>query len=226
MPTADSFTALGKGNGFPFCLDHLDLADNEIILNAPDLKETMKSYWNIDKLSFGGAEWDPTNSPKNLICDPNANQGSDTFETYSNTGGEVFQCTLGKPYKVKDVDNDEIYYAHGITFSYFRFEVRQVGPPATTGAEVSTTYKSTKYINQSVPYNCEPFYYTTSPALPPTLAGQLASKTSQTTSAVTIGGIPFIKTIVQSWNELQDSCPSVDFINPTTIQPSISFHTY
>tara|TARA_R110002020_G_scaffold43518_1_gene126366 strand:+ start:1546 stop:2253 length:708 start_codon:yes stop_codon:yes gene_type:complete len=235
MPTADSFTALGRGNGFPFCLSHINLANNETILNAPDLEETMKAYWNISKLSFGGAVFEPTNEPKDLICNPDDNQGTDVFEPSPHEyDGEFFECTLSSPFKVKDIGNDKSYYAHGIQFAYNVFDVRQFGGDySPTGADTTTIYTSTKIRDYSSPYECENFYYSTSPGTPPSKAGKIARQTDQTTSSVTIGGIPFIKTIIQSWDEIAfdepdapASCPSADFINPTTVLPSIAFHTY
>lgn len=51
---AQSFTALGKGNGFNRCLAEIDLNGlNKTILNAPTLEQTMNAYWNFDSATFG-----------------------------------------------------------------------------------------------------------------------------------------------------------------------------
>tara|TARA_R110000803_G_C11786387_1_gene297375 strand:- start:35 stop:574 length:540 start_codon:yes stop_codon:yes gene_type:complete len=67
MPTADSFTALGRGNGFPFCLiNATDSAINSVngdrfqtrlgILRVQELslKNTMAAIWNLYSISFPG----------------------------------------------------------------------------------------------------------------------------------------------------------------------------
>lgn len=40
MPTADSFTALGKGNGFPFCLDKIDVSEYDYWVTLGGFKKT------------------------------------------------------------------------------------------------------------------------------------------------------------------------------------------
>jgi len=57
MPTADSFTALGNGNGFPFCLNHQTESQLENKTNSGgqqkklrldgSLGEIMKIFWNL-----------------------------------------------------------------------------------------------------------------------------------------------------------------------------------
>ena len=74
---AQSFTALGKGNGFPICLPIKEMADDEIIFNDPTLKETMDAYWNFKSVTFGGATFEPDNEPKDISCDQTLNVGSD-----------------------------------------------------------------------------------------------------------------------------------------------------
>jgi hypothetical protein len=50
MPTADSFSALGKGNGFPFCLNKVDVS-SAIDYIAWDLPTAMNVYWNLHKFN-------------------------------------------------------------------------------------------------------------------------------------------------------------------------------
>ena len=50
MPTADTFNALGKGNGFPFCLQKIDVS-SAIDYIAWDLTTAMKVYWNLYKFN-------------------------------------------------------------------------------------------------------------------------------------------------------------------------------
>ena len=76
MPTADSFTALGRGNGFPFCASKIDVSeyDNWITLggtakgNSPtdgekttSLANAMKLWWNYYSAtgSFSASSSDP-----------------------------------------------------------------------------------------------------------------------------------------------------------------------
>ena len=65
MPTADSFTALGRGNGFPFCLDTVpalesafssnsDGAINSIVLDRTDavsLEDLVFFFWNLSEFT-------------------------------------------------------------------------------------------------------------------------------------------------------------------------------
>ena len=120
MPNAAPFTALGKGNGFNQCLNTIDLRENRVILNPPTLAQTMSAYWNIDSVSFGGAEFDPTNEPKDLICTPTANQGTDlnTIQD-SSTRFEQYVVVIGSPFRVNDVEEDEIYYVHNLSCFYW-----------------------------------------------------------------------------------------------------------
>lgn len=61
MPTADSFTALGRGNGFPFCLTHATeaiIASRQVYPGGQQrnlrldgsLDEIMKIFWNLYSL--------------------------------------------------------------------------------------------------------------------------------------------------------------------------------
>ena len=77
---ASSFETLGNGNGFPFCLERKDAITDQVIQNVPTLAQAMSAYWNIDSISFGGATFNPTNEPKDLICNPDANVPLKVYE--------------------------------------------------------------------------------------------------------------------------------------------------
>lgn len=89
MPTATSFTALGRGNGFPFCLinatdstitaaDGNRFATNQGILRAKELSfvNTMAFIWNLYSVSF------PNDSSGNSYSDSVLKYGA-AFETYA-----------------------------------------------------------------------------------------------------------------------------------------------
>jgi hypothetical protein len=88
MPTATSFTALGRGNGFPFCLiNATDSAINAVdgnrfgtglgILRAKELSltNTMAAIWNLYSISF------PNDASGNSYSDSVLRYGLET-ETY------------------------------------------------------------------------------------------------------------------------------------------------
>lgn len=53
MPTAESFTALGVGNGFTACITKIDMTESSggtwapPVINALTLKQAMNLYWNL-----------------------------------------------------------------------------------------------------------------------------------------------------------------------------------
>lgn len=49
MPTASPFKALGKGNGFPYCLDVVDVSGTNF--HPLTLQQAMKAYWLLQKLN-------------------------------------------------------------------------------------------------------------------------------------------------------------------------------
>jgi hypothetical protein len=226
MPTATPFTALGRGNGFNQCLNTIDLRENRVILNPPTLAQTMSAYWNIDSVSFGGAEFNPTNEPKDLICTPTANQGTDlnTIQD-SSTRFEQYVVSISSPFKVNDVEEDEIYYAHNLYFEYNNYSL---SAPLSGGgfADIFTDviYKSTLYHNDASAYACSPGYYHGS------IAYYGADETKLEVSEVTIEGIPFIKILRQQFSgtgaNAASGCPIAQFNPGTDLVPSITLHTY
>jgi hypothetical protein len=226
MPNATPFTALGKGNGFNQCLNTFDLRENRVILNPPTLAQTMSAYWNIDSVSFGGAEFDPTNEPKDLICTPTANQGTDlnTIQD-SSTRFEQYVVVIGSPFRVNDVEEDEIYYVHNLGFEYNNYSL---SVPLSGGgvADIFTDviYTSTLYHNNAIAYDCSPAYYHGS------IAYYGADETKLEVSEVTIEGIPFIKILRQQFSgtgaNAASGCPIAQFNPGTDLVPSITLHTY
>jgi hypothetical protein len=227
MPKADSFTALGRGNGFSQCLNTIDLRENRVILNPPTLEQTMSAYWNIDSVSFGGAEFDPTNEPKDLICTPTANQGTDINSIQnSSTRIEQYVVSIGNPFRINDVEEDEIYYAHNLNFQYNNYSFNSISRGDASNADIFTDviYTSTLYHDDAIAYACSPSYYHGS------IAYYGADEIKLEVSEVTIEGIPFIRTFRQSFSgtsaNAASGCPIAEFNPGTDLVPSITLHTY
>ena len=51
MPTATPFKALGKGNGFPTCLNKVNVSSYDNV-QAMTLQEAMKIYWNLASITY------------------------------------------------------------------------------------------------------------------------------------------------------------------------------
>ena len=221
MSKADSFTALGKGNGFSQCLNTIDLRENRVILNPPTLAQTMSAYWNIKSVSFGGAEFEPGNEPKDLICTPTANQGFD-LNTLQDTSFrfEQYAAGIGNPSRINDVEEKEIYYAHNLFFEYNNYSLSvPLGGGGFADIFTDVKYQSTIYHDDAIAYAC----------LPP--AGSIytysADETQLVVSEVTIEGIPFIKILTHSFFGIADDfCPTTQFNPGTGLEPSITLHTY
>ena len=217
---ATPFTALGSGNGFSQCLNTISLPSQRTVLNPPTLAETMSAYWNVDSISFGGASFDPTNEPKDLICTPSANQGTDVnIIQNTSTRYEAYSVTISHPYKVDDAGT--IDYVHGLTFSYDNFTFS-----GSLLAYTTVLYTSTFYLNNPSAYVCNPVYY----GSPPYIVGYNAEQRNVTATSVTISGIPFVKVVTQYFSDgdysANPSCPPF-FANPvTSLTPSIALHTY
>jgi len=225
MPTADSFTALGRGNGFNRCLTSVEVTADKII-NPITFEQAVNAYWNFQSGTFSVASFAPTNEPKDLVCDESANRGSDS--EYLNPA-ELFivENSIPKKYKV----GDEIYYAHGISFEYhagiggnnpdkftsvfYTSTIPGLNAPDASNVcrvfDTSTTYGSVYSIGKD------------------TLAFQ------KNISSINIGGLPFVKTVSQSFNgqNYDDpigsgnaTCPVASFLPETSAVPSLNFHTY
>tara|TARA_R110000851_G_scaffold282302_2_gene435829 strand:- start:1880 stop:2569 length:690 start_codon:yes stop_codon:yes gene_type:complete len=93
MPTADSFTALGRGNGFPFCLNHrteTQLLDRttfpggqqERLRLDGSLDEIMKIFWNLYSLRIEA-------SLKIIFDDGSTNTASMDETVLFNEAGEI-----------------------------------------------------------------------------------------------------------------------------------------
>ena len=218
---ATEFTALGAGNGFPFCLNTLNLPSAGIIQNAPDLEQTMSAYWNFDSGSWGGASFDPTNEPSDLICNDNDNLGDDVNNI---SNDESYVVSNSFPSKVDDDDSAE--YLHGISFEYSK--------TVYTGSgfhRLTVNYQSTYYVDDSYPYVCEPTYYSPYGGGSPYIIGYAAFEKIITASNVTISGIPFLKIVTKEFfgrdYSANPSCPTVGtYPSEPTTTPTLNLHTY
>tara|TARA_R110000787_G_scaffold49289_1_gene118323 strand:+ start:96 stop:788 length:693 start_codon:yes stop_codon:yes gene_type:complete len=229
---AQSFTALGRGNGFPFCLTELDAPDNAIKLSVPTLKQTMDAYWNFDSATFGGLTFDPDNEPKDLICDKTLNIGTRVKGSSVPNEGGVYSVSNNFPGTF--LIGNKKYYYHGISMSYYREDIKE-----TLNGELSNfidvRYFSGLYIEGSTyGYKC----IDETLGEEEELIGRSARSRSQTFSKVKISGIPFIKSVLRQFSgnafatEKEDGtlgpvpgCPSPsDIGEPET--PILKLHSY
>ncbi len=85
MPTADTFTALGRGNGFPFCIDEkLDVSSYDAV-QPLTLAQAMKIYWNLHG-AVGFFKF-PTGQPGSPIINVEDINDQDFIDYSSETGG-------------------------------------------------------------------------------------------------------------------------------------------
>jgi len=224
MSTASSFRALGRGNGFNRCVSSIEVTEDKII-NPITLEEAVNAYWNFDSMSFGGASFDPDNQPKDLICNESDNRGFD--ENYLNPN-ELFIVTNGFPKKYNV--GDKIYYAHGISFEYSTGEgggnpekFTSVHYTSTIAPSVPETSNVCSILDTSTTYGS---VYT---------IGKQTLAFQKITSSVTIGGLPFVKTVSKSFygQNYDDpvgsgnaTCPVPSFLSETSEVPSLTLHTY
>ena len=227
MPTAEKFKALGVGNGFPFCLARFTgTAERQYfkVGGAPTLKETMNAYWNFDKCSWGGAEFDPKNEPKDLGDKPRSNIGSDsTYASSSNQTTTTRYMVSNTQPKIFVDENGEEYYCHGIQFSYGQ-EITSNDSSVVDYIEVD--YSSTVHNITGEPYACvDEMASHCSQAGPygPTYCtsykiGKSASeKTLVSADSVVIQGIPFVKTVVKGYYGVDyDGAPGANAKCPTS----------
>ena len=227
---AQSFTALGKGNGFPFCLTEVDVPDDAILSNAPTLEQTMNAYWNFKSATFGGATFEPGNEPKDLICDETLNIGS--ASSYNN------EFSVSNNFPSIFFLGGNKYYRHGITMSFSDSKVTNENN-GLQGSSSLVNYFSSYYVvtpDFSEPLTCIDATFGEPPNAE--VIGKEASEKTQNFSNVTISGIPFIKKVVHQFFgdvfavEGSDGklgpvpgCPSPDYpADPGT--PTLNLHTY
>jgi hypothetical protein len=97
MPTAIPFTALGRGNGFPFCLDFQELIDlNGDIWDRTQpisLNSLMSLFWNLYEINSLSFTFDFTTSRGVTGSEEYTNKGSVSYSTTALNG------LSGEPYK-------------------------------------------------------------------------------------------------------------------------------
>ena len=98
MPTADSFTALGRGNGFPFCIDEkLDVSSYDAV-QPLTLAQAMKIYWNLHgAVGFFKFPADQTGNPIIEVEDIN----DQDFIDYDGVTGAIDEDNSGTPTEPK-----------------------------------------------------------------------------------------------------------------------------
>ena len=119
MPTADSFTALGRGNGFPFCLTKKDVSGYAFV-EPLTLQQVMNWRWNLYSASGLAISSDhgqqsslPTldTEPKNRACgflDGQQNSTSQTRAKISTLGIGINKLYNG------NTDNENNFIGYGI----------------------------------------------------------------------------------------------------------------
>ena len=235
MSKATPFKALGAGNGFPACLPVIELDDDDIILNAPTLEETMNAYWNFKSATFGGATFEPDSKPKDLASDKTLNLGSASVGD-DKTGGS---WTVSNAFPSQFVDeNNKLHYKHGISMRY----LSTVSVEENGGGKSSTTevrYFSALYTvpGDLSPYVCADEEYCTGPDECSPI-GKSAIEKTQSISQVTIGGIPFIKEVIKrssgTYYRVSDGAGGLTEMPPCPVaaypaepaQPTLTLHTY
>lgn len=249
MATATPFKALGAGNGFPFCLTKFSGTANIEYFKvgaAPTLEETMKAYWNFDSVSWDEAEFDPTNEPKDLTQTPTANVGNDTDYTKGENPSSVqyYRVRNSKPTIYVAPDGTE-HYCHGISISYEKHVDFSSEYPIGGEDFIYVNYASTVHNASGIPYECGDETASWGTNFGPSgsqshvhtyTIGKSSSETDLVSaSAVTIQGLPFVKTVVRGFNAVHydsqgaaGACITAgqQSLAEPTEQPQLKFHTY
>jgi len=245
MP-AQSFKALGAGNGFPYCLEKR-VSDTSIYnldsSNDVPLEDAMKLCWNIKSLSFGPASLNVLTSqidgkaalvnfePKDLASDPIKNCGS-TFalNTVSAQGNiqridEDFHITISKA-SMLTVGGVRKYF-HGISFFY-----------QMQSGDLDGRFLSANVSYSSIPnFSASHFASLNFSNVQTIEIGESGSEGTvshgnfkvTTQSVVTIGGFKFLKTVVKESEQtlVTPATATIGTIPITSEVPSIdSFFTY
>jgi hypothetical protein len=236
MPTATPFTALGKGNGFNSCLTTVNEYENTVLFNEPTLAETMKAYWNLNSVSWGGAVFRPSDrksdyQPRDIICDKSASSGA---HEVGNLDDGLYSVSNSLP-RLFVKDNGKKYYIHGIRMSYY---IRKTTDSSWDegGSAISVDYFSTYYSHiDDEAYDCYTIEFPTGPD-ESTDIGKAAGESSQVVSSVTISGIPFIKIVQKSFgaaNYIEGDtgsplppCPPAKYPSMPAGEPTLDFYTY
>ena len=232
---AESFETLGAGNGFSSCLEKIPAIQvlNQELLNPPSLEETMNAYWNFDSATFGGATFNPSNQPKDLICNASANVGSNSDgDSRPGYPGEFIVTNSLPKFFFKDGVK---YYKHGISMSFSASTFQTLSPNGEESSSIDVQYLSSLYSDQSdrnQAYTC--IDQTFGPPGEEEVIGKASSEFNQSASAVTISGIPFIKVVTKSRGGTNlvtnigdpiPPCPAPNFpAEPST--PTLTLHTY
>ena len=228
---ATSFTALGRGNGFSSCLSTAGVTQDDVLLDPPSLAQTMSAYWNFKSVSYGGANFDPGNQPFDLICNKNANSGSNSDGNASDEDGRFFvSTTLPRIFFI----NGKKYYKHGISMDFdAQKDTEEFG--GGTFSSISVQYSSSLYRQvDNVRYNCYALNET-DPEGGVFRIGTGANEIEITVTTETISGIPFIKRVLKNFSGsfYRDGgggpfpdCPVPDYPSLPAVSPILTLHTY
>lgn len=136
MPTADSFIALGRGNGFPYCLGKRDVSGYAFV-EPLTLNQAMNIWWNIYSLSgsaistdFGQQSPIP-NLEEDAFGKPAApiNRSCNVAHTqYASTSQTLIKISTSTVVKMYDgnTDNENNFIGYGIGSSDLISEVHSM----------------------------------------------------------------------------------------------------
>lgn len=154
MPIAEKFAALGAGNGFPFCLEKVDVSDFDHV--APlTLEELMSFYWNTYKMTglseidgLGGQLYSTSGAtstidePSDLICEMYGQQG---FEDDFNSGRTRFRFSFyARRLYSGDTSDEENFIGYGFAFSLVDISPNGGAVPGGLSSEI----KLYSYVNE------------------------------------------------------------------------------
>lgn len=236
MPIATPFKALGAGNGFPGCLGDPTGGEDydSSSLNDVSLEVAMKHCWNIKSVTFGPLTFDltqnipsywtyPNYEPKALVSDTNLPRRY-AYDDGS-ISSEVFEISMGigSALTVEGVRK----YFHGIHLvhnhfsddgEYAEIQTTYASRPNFTAAQVAAKNVIGEAARTDVLLQDGEF------SEPDHVADEYNEKTF-TQSVVTIGGLPFLKTVAKFAEHQTSSVGDAPVFNypPDTAPTTASF---
>ena len=237
MSTATPFKALGAGNGFPKCLSNpvgVGVDYDSLSLNDVSLEVAMEHCWNIKSVTFGPFTFDLTKThipfywtysnyePKALASDFDviSRMGRYAADDTSNSS-EVFEITMGIGAELTTGGVKK--YFHGITLNHHHFS-----DESDEYAEIQTTYTSRP--NFTAAQVAAKNVTTKTDILMGEEQSHEADEYNQETftqSVVTIGGLPFLKTVAKFANHMTSNVGDApNYSYPPDTAPTTASFTF
>tara|TARA_R110000765_G_scaffold252184_1_gene353483 strand:+ start:213 stop:929 length:717 start_codon:yes stop_codon:yes gene_type:complete len=225
MPTATSFAALGRGNGFTRCLDKVDVNDFEdyVVLT---LQEAMKVLWNLYEVQgFANGKFGGINSVKvgeniaysvsdgSVIRDDSNVDGYEPFKRAAGPEAQRLENCSVSPLQdsaVKGSSNNGAFYINIVIADYYDGDIND--PSNHIGYGFATTSAPSDGIYENAPILADGGFYgvggsTSCVILTHYYPGDLDPADGGlgwSEERVTLGGIEFIK-CTQDYEEDQGS---------------------